>query len=99
LLRVTQALPIDALVERPLDEPTTPARRWPARRFDLAALAVYVLGALWVTGHGWVHPNARVLGLRRGDVLFNEWMLSNAAHAVTHLEIRSSPLCRTRRTA
>ncbi len=83
---MTQAPATDALVEQPLDEPTSPSKRWPARRLDLAALAVYVLGALWVTAHGWVHPTARVLGLRRGDVLFNEWMLANAAHAVTHLE-------------
>jgi hypothetical protein len=86
LLRVTRARPMDALVEQPLDEPTILPGRWPARRIDLAVLAVYVLGALWVTVHGWIHPNARVLGLRRGDVLFNEWMLSNASHAVTHLE-------------
>jgi hypothetical protein len=83
---VTQAPPTDTVVEQPLDARTLPSGRWLRWRFDFAALAVYVLGAVWVTGHGWIHPDARVLGLRRGDVHFNEWMLANAAHAVTHWE-------------
>jgi hypothetical protein len=61
-------------------------RRWPTWRVDISALAVYIIGALWVTGHGWVDPNGRTLGFRAGDVQFGEWMLANMAHAVSHLE-------------
>ncbi|HEY7173534.1 MAG TPA: hypothetical protein VH442_01345, partial [Micromonosporaceae bacterium] len=79
---------VEPTVVAPVEEAAPPAPRrprWAAWRADLVALAVYVVGALWVTEHGWIHPHARLLGSRPGDVAFNEWMLANVAHSVTHL--------------
>ena len=57
--------------------------RW---RPDLLAAAIYLAGAFWVTGRGWLNHDGRLLGSRPNDQGFNEWMLAYAAHAVSHLE-------------
>jgi hypothetical protein len=62
---------------------TAPRRRVPV---DLLVALVYVVGAVFVTGRGWLDPAGRLLGTRPDDQGFNEWMLAYAAHAVTHLE-------------
>ncbi|MFI6819917.1 hypothetical protein ACIBJE_03055 [Micromonospora sp. NPDC050187] len=62
---------------------TAPRRRVPV---DLLVALVYVVGAVFVTGRGWLDPAGRLLGTRPNDQGFNEWMLAYAAHAVTHLE-------------
>ncbi|MGC4875794.1 hypothetical protein ACLQ26_05895 [Micromonospora sp. DT43] len=67
------------------DEGNPPAgRRF--GRVDALIAAVFLLGALWVTGRGWRDFDGRLLGTRPNDQGFNEWMLAYAAHAVSHLE-------------
>ncbi|MFI7551022.1 hypothetical protein ACIBQ2_14860 [Micromonospora sediminimaris] len=58
-------------------------RRWPV---DVLAALMFLAGAVWVTGRGWLDPDGRLLGSRPDDQGFNEWMLAYAAHAVSHLE-------------
>src|SRR5262249_54216871 len=79
---------VDAAASAPVEETASPEprpRRWVTWRSDLLALAVYVLGAVWVTHHGLAHPHSASLSSSNGDISFNEWMLANAAHSVTHL--------------
>jgi hypothetical protein len=62
------------------------ARWWTPRRTDLGVAALFLLGALWVTGRGWRHVYQGLLGTQPQDQVFNEWMLAHDAHAVAHLE-------------
>ncbi|SBT39215.1 hypothetical protein [Micromonospora narathiwatensis] len=70
--------------DAPVEARATARRR--RIRLDLLVAAVYVAGALWVTGRGWLDHGGRLLGSRPNDQGFNEWMLAYAAHAVSHLE-------------
>ncbi|WBB52065.1 hypothetical protein [Verrucosispora sp. WMMD573] len=59
------------------------SRRW---LVDALVAVVFLVGAGWVTGRGWLDPTGRLLGSRPNDQGFNEWMLAYAAHAVSNLE-------------
>ncbi|GAA5184147.1 glycosyl transferase [Rugosimonospora acidiphila] len=61
------------------------ARRPTGRRYDLAVLAACVAGALYLTWQLWVDPNQRVVLHNRGDQALFEWLLTYAAHSLTHL--------------
>jgi hypothetical protein len=53
-----------------------------ARRADLTAAAVYLLLALWTTGHLWRDPSHRVARVNPGDNTLFEWMLAYGARVV-----------------
>src|SRR5439155_9183681 len=55
------------------------------RRTDLLAAVLSLAAALWLTTGLWVGPNHRVLRVNASDQALFEWLLSYAAHAVTHL--------------
>jgi hypothetical protein len=64
-----------------------PAPAGPRRGLvDVYAALLFLAGALWVTARGWRNFDGRLMGSRPGDQSFNEWMLANVAHAVTHLD-------------
>jgi hypothetical protein len=67
-------------------EPSAPVAAGRRRRVDLLVALVFLAGALWVTGRGWLDVDGRWLGARPDDQGFNEWMLAYQAHAVSHLE-------------
>lgn len=67
---------------------TEPAGTEPTRvgrRADLVAIALYVLGALWVTARLWTGLGRVYLAANPDDQIYGEWMVGNGAHAVTHL--------------
>jgi hypothetical protein len=69
------------MVERPTGPPAHPGR---SRRADLLMLAACVLGGLYLTWGMWVDPNHRAIASNQGDQALFEWLLSYAAHSVTH---------------
>ena len=54
------------------------------RRADLLMLATCVAGGLYLTFAMWLDPYHRVIGHNQGDQALFEWLLSYAAHSVTH---------------
>jgi hypothetical protein len=62
------------------------AGRRAGRRYDLAVLAACMAGAFYLTWQMWVDPNRRVVLNNRGDQSLFEWLLTYAAHSVTHLD-------------
>jgi hypothetical protein len=82
--RIDNTAPLDT---KPGDsEPgdTEPTRTW--RRADVVAIALYVLGALWVTARLWTGLGRVYLAANPDDQIYGEWMVGNGAHAVAHLE-------------
>jgi hypothetical protein len=61
--------------------PTAAPRR---RRSDLLVGAASLLLATWLTSGLWRSPTGRVLSINASDQALFEWLLSYAAHAVTH---------------
>ena len=59
-------------------------RRLPRRREDFAAVALFALGAIYLTGLLWISPGSRVHATADGDHAFFLWSFAHAAHAITH---------------
>ena len=74
---------------QPLDQQTAPepsAARSASRWADLAAVALYLALACWVTSGLWRHINALALVNGGSDVHFFEWALIHATRIFTHGE-------------
>lgn len=82
--QVTAAVEQAAASSTVLPRPATGRR--PGRRFDLGVLAACAAGAFYLTWQLWVDPNHRVVLHNRGDQSLFEWLLTYAAHSVTHLD-------------
>ncbi|MBO0867572.1 MAG: hypothetical protein J2P15_03320, partial [Micromonosporaceae bacterium] len=52
------------------------------RRADIAAAALFLLLAVWVTGHLWRDPTHRVARVNPGDNTLFDWMLAHGARVV-----------------
>jgi hypothetical protein len=76
---------VTALAERvtpPMaSQPEHPGR---SRRADLLMLATCIAAGLYLTFAMWVDPNHRAIAHNEGDQALFEWLLSYAAHSVTH---------------
>lgn len=78
-------------VPKPRVSPETPQvsaetpRSTPSRRFDWAVGVLYLLGGLWVMGHGWKNPD-KTPGHLVSDHYWFQWLLTHAAQSVAHLQ-------------
>jgi hypothetical protein len=76
---------VTAVAERVV--PAVPSERahpGPDRRADLLMLATCVAVGFYLTFAMWVDPSHRVIAHNEGDQALFEWLLSYAAHSVTH---------------
>jgi hypothetical protein len=64
--------------------PETPEHPGPSRRADLLMLLTCVAAGFYLTFAMWLDPYHRVIGHNQGDQALFEWLLSYAAHSVTH---------------
>jgi hypothetical protein len=78
---------VTALAERettPVEPDEPPAHPGRDRRADLLMLLACVAGGFYLTFAMWLDPYHQVIGHNQGDQALFEWLLSYAAHSVTH---------------
>jgi uncharacterized membrane protein YhaH (DUF805 family) len=71
---------------RDAQPPATDAPQRPGRLRDLIAVAVYVIGAFYVTSRIWADLDHRVVANNEQDQGFFTFVLANAAHSILHLD-------------